>query len=187
MYLGGTLSNVRPAFSALLFVIVKKRPQATSLIARDRQAILDHPANVQIFDPDRVKSSDQMGRYLVMKILATTRDFQMRFGDFDSLLRAPLRPLLSARKSSLLSLQVVQRAIEMARIVDLFAVRECGETGYANIYANSLSGSRQGFRFGHLANNQSIPAVNTTRDPKLFALSFNLAGKPDSTSRHREL
>jgi hypothetical protein len=105
----------------------------------------------------------------------------MRFGDFDSLLRSPLRPLLSARKSPLLALQVVQRVIEMARIVDLFAVRECGETGNANIYANSLSGWRQGFRFGRLANNQSIPAVNTARDPKLFALSFNRAGEPDAT------
>ena len=144
-------------------------------------AILDHPPNVQIFDRDRVKSSDQIGRYLMVKIFATARHFQMRFGDFDSLLRAPLRPLLSARKSPLLSLQVVHRAIEMARIVDLFAVRECGETAYADIYANGLSGWRQGFRFGHLANKQRIPAINTARNPKLFALSFNRAGEPDAT------
>src|SRR5262245_39301544 len=30
--------------------------------------ILDHPANVQIFDRDRVKATDQIERYLVMEI-----------------------------------------------------------------------------------------------------------------------
>jgi hypothetical protein len=144
-------------------------------------AILDHPANVQIFDRDHVKTSDQIGRYLMVKIFATARHFQMRFGDFDSLLRAPLRSLLSARKSPLLSLQLVQGALEMAWIVDLFAVRERGETANADIYANGLSGRRHWLRFGRLANNQSIPAVDTTRDPKLFALSFNRAGEPDAT------
>jgi hypothetical protein len=69
----------------------------------------------------------------------------------------------------------------MARIVNLFAVRECGKIGNADIYANSLSGWWQGFRFGHLANKQRIPAVNTARDPKLFALSFNRAGESDAT------
>ena len=69
----------------------------------------------------------------------------------------------------------------MARIVNLFAVRECGETANADIYANGLSGRRQGFRFGHLANKQSIPTINPARDPKLFALSFNLPGESDAT------
>ena len=172
----------RPAsVSSFAFRHREKAPPGHIADCSGETAILDHPANVQIFDPDRVKSSDQIGRYLMVKIFATARHFQMRFGDFDSLLRAPLRPLLSARKSPLLPLQVVQRAIEMARIVDLFAVRECGETANADIYANGLSGRRQGFRFGHLTNKQSIPAINTARDPKLFALSFNRAGEPDAT------
>jgi hypothetical protein len=145
-------------------------------------AILDHPAYVQIFDRDRVKSSDQVGRYFVVKILTTTRHFQMRFGDFNPLLRAPLRSLLSERKSPLQSLQFAQRALEVARILDLFSIQECGETANADIYADGLSGWRQWLRFGRLANKQGIPAVNTSRDPKLFALSFNRAGEPDATS-----
>src|SRR5262249_16147596 len=40
VYLGSTLSNVRPAFSALLFVIMKKPPQAMSLIAWARWRFL---------------------------------------------------------------------------------------------------------------------------------------------------
>src|SRR5262245_38927799 len=40
VYLGSTLSNVRPAFPALLFVIVKKPPQAMSLIAWARWRFL---------------------------------------------------------------------------------------------------------------------------------------------------
>src|SRR5262249_19170841 len=145
-------------------------------------AILDHPANVQIFDRDRVKSSDQIGRYFMLKILSTARYFQMRFDDFDPLFCAPLRSVLSARKSPLLSLQILHRALEMARILDLFTVRECGKTGNADIYSDSLPRLRQRLSFGYLANKQSIPAVNTACDPKLFALSFNRAGEPDATS-----
>src|SRR5215471_5932837 len=91
--------------------------------------VFQHPSNVQIFDRDRVKSSDKIGRYLVVKILATARYFQVRPGYFDSLFGAPLRSLFLARKPSLLSLQVLQRVLEMARVLDLFPGRERGETG----------------------------------------------------------
>src|SRR5215475_16124687 len=60
--------------------------------------VFHHPANVQILDRDRVKSSDKISRYLVVKILATARYFQVRPGDFDSLPGAPLRSLFLARK-----------------------------------------------------------------------------------------
>jgi len=115
-------------------------------------AIPDHPAYVQILDRDRVKSPDQIERYLVMEILATARYLQMRFGHFDSLLRAPPRPLPPARKSPLLSLQVLQRALEMPRILDLFAVRERGEIANADVYTDGLSGRRHWLGFGRLAN-----------------------------------
>jgi hypothetical protein len=172
----------RPA-SLLSFAFRHREKTSPSHVANclGETAVLDHPAYVQIFDRDRVKSSHQIGRYLVVEILATARHFQMRLGDFDPLLRAPLRSLLSARKSPLLSLQVVQRVPEVARILDLFSVRECGETANADVYSDVLSGRRHRLRFGRLANNQSIPAVNTARDPKLFALSFDRAGEPDST------
>src|SRR5690242_16500923 len=52
--------------------------------------VFQHPANVQILDRDRVKSSDKIGRYLVVKIIATTRYFQVRLGYFDFLPGAPL-------------------------------------------------------------------------------------------------
>ena len=145
-------------------------------------AIPNHPANVQIFHPDRVKASDQIGRNLVVEILATARDFQMRFGDFDSLLRTPFRSLLFARKPPLLSLQIIQRVLVIPRVLDLFAVRECGEGGNADIYPHSLSGWRQGFRFRQLTDQKRIPTINAARDPKLFALSFNWAGEPDTTA-----
>src|SRR5215475_12162227 len=48
-------------------------------------AFFHHPPNVQILDRDRVKTPDQIGRYLVVKILATARYFQVRLGYFDSL------------------------------------------------------------------------------------------------------
>src|SRR5215813_5090999 len=38
-------------------------------------AILHHSADVQIFDSDRVKSSDQISRYLMVKIFSTARHF----------------------------------------------------------------------------------------------------------------
>jgi hypothetical protein len=44
-----------------------------------------------------------------------------------------------------------------------------------------VAARRHWLRFGRLANNQSIPAINTARDPKLFALSLNRAGEPDAT------
>jgi hypothetical protein len=160
----------------------EKAPPSHVADCSGETVILDHPAYVQIFDRDHVKSPDQIARYLVVKILATTRYFQMRFGDFDPLPGAPLRSPLSARKSPLLSFQVVQRALEMTRILDLFSVRECGETANADVYSDGLSGWRHRIRFGRLANKQSIPSVNTARDPKLFALSFNRAGEPDATS-----
>ncbi len=62
-------------------------------------------------------------RCFMMKILPTARHFQMRSGHFDSLLRSSRRSLLSSRKSPLPLFQVLQRALEMARIIDLFAVR----------------------------------------------------------------
>jgi len=173
----------RPA-SVLSFAFrhLEKAPPSHVADCLSETAIPDHPAYVQILDCDRVESSDQIGRYLMMEILTTARDLQMRFGHFDSLLGAALRSLFLARKPPLLSLQIVQRILEMARIRDLFAVRECSETGNADIYSNGLSGWRYWLRFGRLANNQSIPAVNTARDPKQFALSFNRAGETDATS-----
>src|SRR5262249_33486046 len=143
--------------------------------------LFQHPANVQILDCDRVKSPDQIARYLIVKILATSRNLQMRPGDFDSLLGAPVRSPFLARKSPLLSLQIVQGVFEIARILNLFSVRERGETANADINANGLSGWRRWCRFRYLANNKSIPAVNSTRDPKLFALSFDRAGESNST------
>ncbi|HZF40848.1 MAG TPA: hypothetical protein VE715_18650 [Blastocatellia bacterium] len=151
--------------------------------------VFHHPAYVQIFNCDRVKTSYKIGRKLVVKILPTARHFQMCPGDYDSLFGASLRSLFLARKSPLLSLQIVQRVLEMARIFNLFAGRERGKTGNPDIHANGLSGRRQRLRFGYLANNQRIPAVNTARDPKLFALPFDRAGEPDAASsntRNRE-
>jgi hypothetical protein len=145
-------------------------------------AIPDHPANVQILDRDRVKAPDQIGRNLMVKILATAPDLHVRFGYFDPLFGAPPRSFLFARQSPLLPLQIRERVLEIARVFDFFPVRECGETGNANIYAYSLSGRWQGFRFWRLADNQSIPAINTACDAKLFALSFDRAGEPDSTA-----
>jgi hypothetical protein len=82
----------------------------------------------------------------------------------------------------LLSLQIIQRLLVMARVLDLFAVRECGEGRNADIYPHSLSGWRQGFRFRHLTDQKRIPTINAARDPKLFALSFNWAREPDTTA-----
>src|SRR5215475_3646770 len=144
-------------------------------------AVFHHPADVQIFNCDRVKTSCKIGRYLMVKILATARHLQMRPGDFDPLFGAPLRSFFLARKPSLSPLQIIHRVLEMARILDLFAGRERGETGDADIHANRLPGPRQWRRFRRLADNQRIPAVNAACDPKLFALSFDLAGKPDAT------
>src|SRR6266511_1580083 len=66
----------RPA-SVLSFAF-RNREKASPSHVTDRSgemAILDHPANVQIFDRDRVEASDQIGRNLVVKILATARHF----------------------------------------------------------------------------------------------------------------
>src|SRR5215475_12730060 len=90
----------RPA-SVLSFAFRHREKASPSHVA-DRlseTAILDHPAYVQILDRDRVKSSNQIRRYLVVKILATARHFQMRLGHLDFLLRVPLRSLLFARKA----------------------------------------------------------------------------------------
>jgi hypothetical protein len=161
---------------------LEKVPPGHVIDCLREMVVFQHPTNVQTLDRDRVKSSDKIGRNLVVKIIATARYFQVRLGYFDSLPGAPLRSLFLARKPPLLSLQVVQRVLEMARILDLFAGRERGKTGYPDIHANGSSGRRQLFWFRYLANNQRIPAVNTARDPKLFALSFDLAGEPDAAS-----
>src|SRR5262249_40579209 len=62
-----------------------------------------HPSIVKIFDCDRVKSSEKIGRNLMVKIIATARYFQMRFGFFVFFLPPPLRSLFLARKPPLLS------------------------------------------------------------------------------------
>src|SRR5262249_40360500 len=59
----------------------EKTPPSHIADCSGETAVLDHPANVQIFDRDRVKTSDEIGRYLVVKIFATARDFQVRSGD----------------------------------------------------------------------------------------------------------
>jgi hypothetical protein len=143
--------------------------------------VFDHPANVQVFDRDHVEASDQISRNLVVKIFATARDLQMRIGDLCPLLLAPLRPLLFARKPFLLSLQVIQRALEMAWVFNIFAVRERGETCNPDIHANGLTSRRQWLGLGYLANKQSIPSINTACDGKLFALPFDRTAQPDAT------
>jgi len=89
----------RPA-SVLSFAFrhCDKAPPSHVADCSGETAILHHPADVQILDRDRIKSSDQIGRDLVVKIFTAARYFQMRLGHFDPLLRATLRPLLSARK-----------------------------------------------------------------------------------------
>src|SRR5215471_1026353 len=74
----------RPA-SVLSFAFrhCEKAPPSHIADCSGKTAILDHPAYVQIFDRDRVKSPDQIGRYLMVEILATARHFQMRLGEFD--------------------------------------------------------------------------------------------------------
>src|SRR5215831_3298443 len=175
----------RPA-SVLSFAFrYREKASPGHVIDRLREmAVFQHHANVQILDRDRVKSSNQIERYLMVKIIATARYFQVRPGYFDSLPGAPLRPLFLARKLSLLSLQIIHRVLEMARVLDLFARRERGETGDADIHTNRLSGRRQWRRFRYLANNQRIPAVDATSYSELFALSFNRTGKPDATGPH---
>jgi len=82
----------------------------------------------------------------------------------------------------LLSLQAPQRALEIAWILDLIAVLECGETVNTDFYADSLSGRRHWLVSGRPANDQSIPAVNTARNAKLLASSFNRAGEAEATA-----
>ena len=131
------INSFKPPASVLSFAFRHREKAPPSHVAdcSGETAILDHPAFVQIFDRDRVKSPGQIARHLVMEILATARHFQMRLGYFDSQPRTPLRPLLFPRKSPLLSLQVLQRGLEMARILDLFAVREYGKAGNADLYS----------------------------------------------------
>src|SRR6266508_2148376 len=88
----------RPA-SVLSFAFrhLEKAPPSHVADCLSETAIPDHPAYVQILDCDRVESSDQIGRYLMMEILTTARDLQMRFGHFDSLLGAALRSLFLCR------------------------------------------------------------------------------------------
>jgi len=66
----------RPA-SVLSFAFRHREKASPSHIAdcSGETAILDHPADVQIFDSDRVKSSDQISRYLMVKIFSTARYF----------------------------------------------------------------------------------------------------------------
>lgn len=164
------------------FRYCEKSPPSYIADCLREMVIPDHPAYVQIFHRDRVKASDQIGRYLVVEILPTPRHFQMRTGYFDSLLRTPFRSFLFARKPTLLSLQIIQRVLVMTWVVDLFAVRECGEGRNAGIYPDSLSGWRQGFRLRDFTDQKRIPTVNAARDPKLFALSFNWTGEPDTAA-----
>src|SRR5215470_6217338 len=76
----------RPA-SVLSFAF-RYREKASPGHVADRlceMVVFHHPANVQILDRDRIKSSDKISRNLVVKILPAARHFQMRPGDFDSL------------------------------------------------------------------------------------------------------
>src|SRR5262245_16078044 len=76
----------RPA--SVLSFASRYREKASPGHVADRlreMAVFHHPANVQILDRDRVKTSYKIGRYLVVKIIATARYFQVRPGYFDSL------------------------------------------------------------------------------------------------------
>jgi len=88
----------RPA-SVLSFAFRHREKTPPSHIADclGETAILEHPADGQIFDRDRIKLFSQIGQYLVVKIFATARHFQMRLGGFYPLLGASLRSFLSAR------------------------------------------------------------------------------------------
>jgi hypothetical protein len=109
----------RPAsvFSFAFRYLEKPSPGHVADCLREAR-VFHHPSNVQIFNCDHVKSSYKIGRYLVLKIIATARYFQVRLGDYDSLFGAPLRSHFLARKPPLLSLQLLQRVLEMARILD---------------------------------------------------------------------
>jgi hypothetical protein len=173
----------RPA-SVFSFAFRHREKASPSYIADGLREtpIIDHPANVQIFDRDHVKAPNQVCRNLVMKILATARDFQMRFGDFDSLLCTALRSLLFAGKPSLLPLEIIQRALEMARVFNLFTVAQCGETGNADIYADRGASQWEWVGLGYFTNKLRIPAVNAACNAKLFALSFNWTAQPDAAT-----
>ena len=144
--------------------------EAIAELASKERVIFHHPANVQILNRDRVKTSDHIGRNLVMKILATSRHFQMRLCNLIALFGSPLRSLPFARKSSLLFLRLIHRAFERARVLNFFAITQGRKTGDADIHADRGAGYRQRLRFRRFTHQQRVPTINATCEPDLFDL-----------------
>jgi hypothetical protein len=86
-----------------------------------KMAVLHHPANVQIFDGDPVKTMRQFRRLFVVKMFARSLYPQVPERDFPASFPAVLTALYLAGQSSLLSRKLIGRLFEMAGVGDLFA------------------------------------------------------------------
>jgi len=154
-----------------------------------KTVVLDHPANVQILDGDPVKFLNQFRRFFVVKMLARSPDSQMSERDFLTGFLAICATLFLSRQVALLARELIFRRLEIARVINLLARAESGETGDSNIHADSLSGCGQGLRFRKIAHQQRIPTVSSARDPELLDLAFKRAAYPDAATtdaRNRE-
>lgn len=144
--------------------------------------VLDQSLDVQVFDGDVIETINQILRRLVVKIFATTRDFQVSERDFLARLRTVLTAALLAAQSPLKFRQILAGVVQVARILNRLAVAQSGKRLDTNVNADALAGLGQWFRLSNLANEQREPSISAARDAQLDATAFNRATQANPAS-----
>jgi len=146
-----------------------------------RQMVIpDHPAHVQIFDPNHFKVGDQLPSFFVVKVFAHSRDLNMPERDSQPRLLAVRAALPLAAQSPLFAFQLLLGSFKRARVRDPLARGEGREAGDPDIKANFDTSRGQRRRLGQVTDQERIPAINAAPDPQLLDRAFNGAAESDS-------
>lgn len=144
--------------------------------------ISDHVGNLQLFDGNPVETVNQLLRLFVVKILARAGDLAVRQRNFLPGFLTVRAALFLLAQTALQLRQLVRRVLQMARIGYRFARAQGGELFDAYIHTHALPCLGQGFRLGHLTDQQSKPAICAPRNAQLFNRAFKGTAQSHATT-----
>jgi hypothetical protein len=112
--------------------------------AAGQAVVLDHAAQIQVFNTDRVESLDQVPGQFGGRVLARIGDLFMQFRYLLFLAAIPVRAFLFARQGLLLPLQSPLVAVHVFRISNALPVGQGGQSADAEIDTHRFARCRQG-------------------------------------------
>ena len=136
-----------------------------------KAVVFQHPGHVQVFQLNHVRAADNRRGGLVQEVGAHRRDVGVNLSNPASLLTAPVAAFLHPGQPALLALEVLQLALEMARIARLDGVVAIPTHHHvldAQIQTDRLSGQGQCRNLDFTSKRHKVAALWRPADRRHF-------------------